>query len=268
MAVRRRGAGVGGDGRPSGRARGDREPAGPQEASQDRPGRRRHQRDLLVQGRLPTCWIRRPRSWRRGPCWAATTTCAAITRPGCSGSMRCCSTRAPRHARSCRRRPGGPNWPRSRGSSCRRRGGQVAAAVLMLAATEAQMEILHRHLLATGRRMRGPRGSPTGCTGRPDHRPGVDLLAGRGRPVHLRPQGGPVRRPGHHRVLLGRQTLPWATVPAGTGGAAVVPIRGGQDPRPPVRARPCLLCGGQAADRCQRAALSQARCMVVRPSTS
>jgi hypothetical protein len=38
--------------------------------------------------------------------------------------------------------------------------------------------------------------------GRAGHRAGADLLAGRERPVLLLPQGGPVRRAGHHRLLL------------------------------------------------------------------
>ena len=38
--------------------------------------------------------------------------------------------------------------------------------------------------------------------GRAGHRAGDDLLAGRGRPVLLLPQGGPVRRAGRHRLLL------------------------------------------------------------------
>src|SRR5438270_762104 len=48
--------------------------------------------------------------------------------------------------------------------------------------------------------------------GRPGHRAGADLLAGRRRPVLLLPQGGPVRRAGHHRLLLRLQALSRAAV--------------------------------------------------------
>jgi hypothetical protein len=40
------------------------------------------------------------------------------------------------------------------------------------------------------------------------YRARADLLAGRRRPVLLRPQGGPVCRPGHHRLLQRRQAAP------------------------------------------------------------
>jgi hypothetical protein len=56
----------------------------------------RHLRALLAEGRLPECWIRRRTSWNTVPCWRPITTCGVSTLPGCSASMRCSSTRAPR----------------------------------------------------------------------------------------------------------------------------------------------------------------------------
>jgi hypothetical protein len=47
------------------------------------------------------------------------------------------------------------------------------------------------------------------------------LLAGRCRPVLLLPQGRPVRRAGHHGLLLRFQALARAAVPAGAAGAAL-----------------------------------------------
>ena len=67
---------------------------------------------------------------------------------------------------------------------------------------------------ARGRR----RHAKTGKTGSRHLR---DLLAGRGGPVLLLPQGRPVRRAGHHRLLLRFQALARAAVPAGTAGAAL-----------------------------------------------
>ena len=57
--------------------------------------------------------------------------------------------------------------------------------------------------------------------GRAGHRAGDDLLAGRGGPVLLFPQGGPVRRAGRHRLVFGPQGAARAAVPAGTAGAAL-----------------------------------------------
>ena len=50
-----------------------------------------------------------------------------------------------------------------------------------------------------------------------------------------------------------------APVPAGTGGAALVRLRGRQDPRPRLRPRPRLLRLGQGPDRRQARAISEAR---------
>jgi len=92
---------------------------------------------------------------------------------------------------------------------------------------------------------------------------GVVRLAGRGGPVLLLPQGGPVRGAGHHRALLRFQTQPGPAVPAGSGGAAVAAVRGGQDLRSQLRPRLQLLhrCEGARYDA-NRAALSQARRLV------
>jgi transposase len=55
----------------------------------------RHLRTLLAEGGCPNAGSRRRRSWSTGRCWRPTTTCGVSTPPGCSGSMRCSSTRAP-----------------------------------------------------------------------------------------------------------------------------------------------------------------------------
>src|ERR1019366_8053731 len=80
---------------------------------------------------------------------------------------------------------------------------QVMLCLRMLEATGGELDGLRRPLLAAAR-----------------PRTRADLLAGRCRPVHLRPQGGPVRRAGHHRLLLRRQALTGPPVPAGPAGAA------------------------------------------------
>ena len=99
---------------------------------------------------------------------------------------------------------------------------QVATALDMLAATEAQLGPLRHQLRrcrpAPDRREGAGRAA---VWGRPAHRAGADLLAGRSGPVLLLPQSGPVHRAGHHRALLRPQRTPRAAVPAGTAGAAL-----------------------------------------------
>ena len=99
---------------------------------------------------------------------------------------------------------------------------QVATALDMLAAIEARMEVLRTQLRgcrpASDRREGAGRAA---VWGRPGHRAGADLLAGRGGPVLLLPQGGPVHRAGHHRLVLRPQRPARAAVPAGTAGAAL-----------------------------------------------
>jgi hypothetical protein len=126
---------------------------------------------------------------------------------------------------------------------------QVAIALAMLTALEDHLDKVHRQLLSVARQLGGREGAPgAAIRGGPDHRVGVDLLAGRGGPVLLCPQGGPVRRPGCHRALLRRQTLTWTPVPARPGGAALVSIPGRHASRPPQRPRPRLLCPSPRPD--------------------
>ena len=99
---------------------------------------------------------------------------------------------------------------------------QVATALEVLEALETRMHEL-RHQLdrcgpAADRRQGAGRAAVRGRAG---HRPGDHLLAGRGRPVLLLPQGGPVRRAGCHGLVLGPQGPARAAVPAGTAGAAL-----------------------------------------------
>jgi transposase len=118
----------------------------------------RHQRDLLLQGRLPTCWI--PPSEvlearallgcyhdlrRDHTAWVqrihavlfhqGASVCTDLSTP--TGRQRLAKVAAEQLS------PAGRT--------------QVAAAVLMVEASEAQMEILHRQLVWTARHMRGPK---------------------------------------------------------------------------------------------------------------
>ena len=80
-----------------------------------------------------------------------------------------------------------------------------------------------------------------------------------GGPVLLLPQGGPVRRAGHHRPLLRPQRTARAAVPAGTAGAALGSLRGRQDPRPVLGPRPRYYAQVKDRKNGKRAALSEAR---------
>jgi transposase len=99
---------------------------------------------------------------------------------------------------------------------------QVATALAMLTALDEQLDQLRRQLVTAANQLTGARVLTAAVWGGADHRVGVDLLAGRGRPVLLRPQGGAVRRTRCHRALLRRQTITGAPVPARPGGAALV----------------------------------------------
>ena len=85
----------------------------------------RHLRMLLAEGLgCRSAGSRPPASWNAGRCWRPTTTCGPSTPPGCSGSTRCCSTRAPPPWARAGCAPSG-TWPRCgrpRPPSCPRPG--------------------------------------------------------------------------------------------------------------------------------------------------
>ena len=178
-------------------------------------------------GTCGSCWptagcrsagSRRRRSWSAGRCWRPTTTCAASTPPGYSGSTRCSSTRARRgwararcapnaawprcgrpRPRTCPR-PGSCRWPPRWTCSPPSRPGWTRCA-----GSCGGRPPPHRRPGARGPAVRR----------RAADRAGDDLLARQRRPVFLQPQGGPVRRAGCHRLLLRRQALARAPVPPG-----------------------------------------------------
>ena len=197
----------------------------------------RHLRVLLAEGRCRSAGSRRRRSWSAGRCWRPITTCAASTPPG----------------RSCAVffRQGAP----ALGEGALRTGqglaGLRAAAAAYLSPGRAAAG---RHRPGHARRHRGPHGGAAhpaarrrpasdrgqgagraAVRGRAGHRAGADLLAGRGRPVLLLGQGGPVHRAGHHRLVLGRQRPARAAVPAGTAGAALGGLSRPARPTPALR---------------------------------
>ena len=84
----------------------------------------RHLRMLLAEGRLPECWIPPGRILECRALLETYHDLRASTPPGCSGSTRCCSTRAPRPWARARCAPSRA-WPRcgrSRPPSCPRPG--------------------------------------------------------------------------------------------------------------------------------------------------
>jgi transposase len=117
----------------------------------------RHQRDLLLAGRLPECWI------------PPSEVLEARALLGCYHDLRRDHTAWLQRIHAVLFHQGATPCPQLQTSAGRAQlarvaaeqlspagKAQVAAAVLMLEATEAQMEILHRQLLATARHMHGP----------------------------------------------------------------------------------------------------------------
>jgi hypothetical protein len=99
---------------------------------------------------------------------------------------------------------------------------QVDTALDVLAALEARLDVLRHGLLDAARHLTGAKVLAARLYGvRAGHRAGADLLAGRGGPVLLLPQGGPVRRAGRHRLVVRPQGPARAAVPAGAAGAAL-----------------------------------------------
>ncbi len=193
-------------------------------AKTDRAGSR-HMRQLLADGRLPECWI-------------------PPSHPGVPGAPRAVSRSPDRPHRLGPAHPRGvvsPGRPAAGRGKPAHRGGTGCAAGHRRDAAVAGRAAAGRHGPGLARRAGGPprcRTAPAaGRRPAPDrgesppaapvrggagHRAGADLLARRRGPVLLRAQGGPVHRAGCQRVLLGRQALTRAPVPAGTGGAALV----------------------------------------------
>ena len=185
----------------------------------------RHLRELLAEGRLPECWIPpsvilecralletyhdlRRRAHRLGAAYPR-----GVFPPGRPGAGRGRAAHRPRPA-------GGARIGRSVPVSSRAAAGRHRPGDDRCPGGPAG----GRAARAAGRRPAPDRGEGPGgaaVRGRPGHRAGDDLLAGRGGPVLLLPQGGPVRRAGHHRLLLRFQALARAAVPAGPGGPAL-----------------------------------------------
>ena len=118
----------------------------------------RHQRDLLLAGRLPECWI------------PPTEVVEARALLGCYHDLRRDHTAWLQRIHAVLFHQGATACPQLNTSAGRAQLAtvtaeqlsaagrtQVAAAVLMLEATEAQMDILRRQLLTTARHMHGPR---------------------------------------------------------------------------------------------------------------
>jgi len=191
-----------------------------------------------------------------GAAGAVSAICGSSTPPGPSASMRCCSTRAPRGCpvrAGCAPSGAGPSWPRSRQSTCPRSGmARVATALAMLAILDEHLDAVHAQLLHAARHLTGAKILAARLYG---VGPITALaltcwLAGAGRFSSTRKA---VRFTGLDVTVHSSdgKTRTQALVPAGTGRAALVRVRGRQDPRPRERSGPRLLRAGQGAHRRQ-----------------
>ena len=185
----------------------------------------RHLRTLLAEGRLPECWIPPAQILEYR---ALLETYHDLRREHTAWVQRIHAVffhqGAPALGEGALRTEQGLAALREAAAAHLSPGGQlqVATALDMLAAVEARLEPAAPP--AAGCRPASHRREGAGRAavwGRPGHRAGADLLAGRGRPVLLLPQGGPVHRAGHHRLVFGPQRPARAPVPAGTAGAAL-----------------------------------------------
>ena len=186
----------------------------------------RHLRTLLAEARLPECWIPPAQILEYR---ALLETChdlrAARTPPGCSASTRCSSARAPRRwlRVRCAPRPGLAGLRAAAAAHLSAAGQQqVATALDLLAATEAQLGPLRHQLRQAAAHLTGAKvlaarrygaGPVTGLAL-------TCWLAGAGRFSSSR-KGGPVHRAGHHRALLRPQGPAGPAVPARATSAAL-----------------------------------------------
>ena len=202
-------------------------------------------RDLLAGGRLPECWIPPPQILeyralleayhalrREHTAWVQRVH-AVLFHQGAPVFHDLSRADAPQELAALARAHLSPAGQQ-----------QVALYLRMLEVTGGELDALRRQLVSAAGQLRGAPGAGRAAVrGRAGHRAGADLLARRCRAVHLRAPGGPVHRAGHHRVLQRRQALPRAPVAAGTAGAALVRLRGREDPCPGRRPRSRLLRG-------------------------
>ena len=185
----------------------------------------RHLRQLLAEGRLPECWI--PPSHIL-ECRALLETYHDLRAEHTAWVQRIHAVLfhqgAPALGEGTLRTEQGLAALRAAAAAHLSPAGQLQVATALDMTDMLESPAARAAAPAAGRRPAPDRREGPGraaVRGRAGHRAGDDLLAGRGRPVLLLPQGGPVRRAGRHRLLLRPQGPARAAVPAGTAGAAL-----------------------------------------------
>lgn len=197
----------------------------------------KHLRELLETGRLPECYIPPPQvlEWRamlelysdlrvEHSGWAqrvhATCFHQGTTALGQAGVVRASRVRLMRIVEE-QLSPAGRL--------------QANTALSIMDTLDEHLDRLRQRIAATARHVAGAGTHGRYLRGRTDDQPGTGVLARRRRPLLILPQGGAVRRPGHHRALLRQQAQSRPVVAARTRGAALAAVRGGQDFRPQLR---------------------------------
>jgi transposase len=116
----------------------------------------RHLRTLLAEARLPDAGSRPGTSWSTGRCWRPTTTCAASTPPRRSCAVFFHQGAPPLGEGALRTEPGLEALRAAAAAHLPAAGQrQVATALDMLAATEAQLGPLRKQLTQTARHLTG-----------------------------------------------------------------------------------------------------------------
>ena len=238
----------------------------------------RHLRMLLAEGRLPECWIPPGHILE---CRALLETYHDLRAEHTAWVQRIHAVLfhqgAPALGEGALRSEQGLAALRAAAAAHLSPAGQLQVATALEVTDALESPAARAAAPAAGRRPApGRREGPgrAAVRGRAGHRAGDDLLAGRGRPVLLLPQGGPVRRAGRHRLLLRPQGPARAAVPARTAGAALGGLRGRQDPRPVLGPRPrattprSRTAATASAPRCPRPARSSGRPATSWPSSA
>jgi hypothetical protein len=206
----------------------------------------RHLRDLLLDGRLPECWIP-PQLVLETRAKVRLYKDLADQRTGWQQRMHATLYHLGAPAQRDLLAGDRDRLARIEGLSPAARQA-ITVALSMIEALDAQIEPLRAELIGFARRQPGCRALAAEY--------GIGALTSvviwserRCPPVHPLPRRGPPRRAGHHRLFLRRQTLTRAAVPPRLTAAALGAVRGRPLRRPRGQPRPRLLPPGRRPAR-------------------
>jgi hypothetical protein len=175
----------------------------------------RHLRELLAEGRLAGCWIRRPSSWSAGRCWRPTTTCGPGTPARRSGAV-FFHQGAPALGEAALRTGRDLQAVRASAAAHLSPAGQlqVATALEITGALEARLEVLRHRLVDAARHLTGGEGARRALYGvGPATALAMTCWLGGAGGFSCSRQAVRFAGPGRHRVVLGPQSQPLPVLP-------------------------------------------------------